>query len=47
MQEGYVASRAKDYVKALLFFRRALDERPDDNYATTAVKNMEALAGGR
>jgi hypothetical protein len=47
MQEGYVASRAKDYAKALLFFRRALDERPDDNYASTAVKNMEALAGGR
>jgi hypothetical protein len=47
MQEGYVASRAKDYAKALLFFRRALDERPDDNYATTAVKNMEAQSGSR
>ncbi len=47
MQEGYVASRAKDYAKALLFFRRALDERPDDNYATTAVRNMEAQAGSR
>jgi hypothetical protein len=47
MQEGYVASRVKDYAKALLFFRRALDERPDDNYATTAVKNMEAQANGR
>ncbi len=42
MQEGYTASRAKDYAKALLFFRRALDERPDDSYATTAIKNMEA-----
>jgi hypothetical protein len=47
MQEGYVASRAKDYAKALLFFRRALDERPEDNYAATAIKNMEALTGGR
>jgi hypothetical protein len=44
MQEGYTASRAKDYAKALLFFRRALDERPDDSYATTAIKNMEAQA---
>jgi TolA-binding protein len=47
MQEGYVASRAKDYAKALLFFRRALDERPDDNYASTAIKNMQALTSGR
>jgi hypothetical protein len=49
MQAGYAASQVKDYAKALLFFRRALDERPDDNtYAIPAIKNMEALlASGR
>lgn len=42
MQTGYAASRERDFTKALLFFRRALDERPNDSYATTAITNMEA-----
>ena len=42
MQVGYQANEKKDYSKALLFFRRALDERPNDNYATTAIQNIES-----
>ena len=42
MQVGYQANEKKDYAKALLFFRRALDERPNDNYATTAIQNTES-----
>lgn len=36
------AEEQKDYKKALLFFRRAIDERPDDTYATTAIQALEA-----
>ena len=42
MQAGYQANEKKDSSKALLFFRRALDERPNDNYATTAIQNTES-----
>ncbi len=42
MQAGYAASREPDYARALLFFQRALDEKPEDSYATTAITNMEA-----
>ena len=42
MQAGYQANEKKDSSKALLFFRRALDERPNDNYATTAIQNAES-----
>ncbi len=36
------AEEQKDYKKALLFFRRAIDERPDDPYATTAIQALES-----
>jgi hypothetical protein len=36
------AEEQKDYKKALLFFRRALDERPDDSYATTGIQAIES-----
>ena len=42
MDAGYEADRAKNYKVALLFFRRALDERPNDTYAVTAIQNTEA-----
>ena len=42
MQVGYQANEKKEYAKALLFFRRALDERPNDNYAMTAIQNTES-----
>lgn len=36
------AEEQKDYKKALLFFRRAIDERPDDIYAKTAIQALES-----
>ncbi|NJM47984.1 MAG: hypothetical protein HC860_18925 [Alkalinema sp. RU_4_3] len=44
MQAGYAASREKAYSKALVFFRRALDDHPGDSYATKAIANIEPLA---
>jgi hypothetical protein len=44
MQAGYSASREKAYSKALIFFRRALDDHPGDSYATKAIANIEPLA---
>jgi hypothetical protein len=41
MKAGYDAEKAQNYKTALTFFRRALDERPGDLYATTAIQNME------
>ncbi len=42
MKAGYDAEKAQNYKTALTFFRRALDERPNDTYATTAIQNTEA-----
>ncbi len=44
MQAGYAATREKSYVKAVLFFRRALDESPGDSYASKAIANIEPSA---
>lgn len=41
MNAGYAASKQKNYSTALLYFRRALDERPGDSYATQAIRNVE------
>ena len=41
MKAGYDAEKAQQYKTALTFFRRALDERPSDTYATTAIQNTE------
>ena len=42
MQAGYAATKQKDYSTALLYFKRALDERPNDAYAQQAIRNVEA-----
>jgi hypothetical protein len=42
MKAGYDAEKAKNYKTALTFFRRALDERPGDLYATTAIQNTDS-----
>jgi hypothetical protein len=42
MKAGYDGEKAQNYKTALTFFRRALDERPNDTYATTAIQNTEA-----
>lgn len=41
MQAGYAATGQGDYDKALLYFQRALDERPGDRYAQQAIQNVE------
>lgn len=41
MRAGYRATDQRDYDTALLYFRRALDERPNDIYAGRAIRNVE------
>jgi len=41
MAAGYEATEQRDYDTALLYFRRALDERPDNSYAEQAIQNVE------
>ena len=43
MQAGYAADQQKDAATALLYFTRALDERPNDPFAMQAMKNAQAL----
>ena len=41
MNLGYTYANQFDYQTALVNFRRALEERPDDVYAINAIANME------
>lgn len=47
MQAGYDAAKKRDNTTALLYFRRALDERPGDSYATQAIQNLENSSRGQ
>jgi len=47
MQAGYAATQAREFDTALLYFRRALDERPDDSYAEQAIQNVENYRNSR
>lgn len=40
MREGYALTERRDYQSALINFRRALQERPNDRYATEAINNV-------
>ncbi|MGK7933283.1 MAG: HEAT repeat domain-containing protein [Microcystaceae cyanobacterium] len=42
MQEGYRATRERDYEKALSSFKKALEERPEDPYAKQAIQNIQS-----
>lgn len=42
MTAGYAAARRKESQTALLYFRRALDERPEDRFAREAIQNLQA-----
>lgn len=42
MKAGYEATNRRDHETALLYFKRALDERPQDTYATQAVQNVQS-----
>ncbi|MBE9214286.1 DUF928 domain-containing protein [Plectonema cf. radiosum LEGE 06105] len=41
MQEGYAATRRRQYGRALNYFRLALGQRPGDSYALGAISNVE------
>ncbi|MBW4459838.1 MAG: tetratricopeptide repeat protein [Nodosilinea sp. WJT8-NPBG4] len=41
MAAGYAATEQRDYETALLYFQRALDERPDNSFAQQAIQNVE------
>ena len=43
MRIGYDATERGDYQTALINFQRALDERPGDEYATQAVRNVQTF----
>jgi uncharacterized protein HemY len=43
MTIGYRAYRQQDYHTALINFRRALDYRQGDRYATEALNNVDAI----
>ncbi len=45
MQAGYAATNQRDHQTALIYFKRALDERPDDPYALQAIRNVESYLG--
>ena len=41
MAAGYEATQLRDYDTAMLYFQRALDERPNNSYAQQAIQNVE------
>jgi tetratricopeptide (TPR) repeat protein len=43
MRIGYAAFEQGDYQRALINFKRALNERPGDSYATKAIENTQAI----
>jgi hypothetical protein len=47
MRLGYRATAKRDYRNALINFRKALEERPGDRYATVAISNVSGYAARR
>ncbi|HEY9698505.1 MAG TPA: hypothetical protein V6D10_14675 [Trichocoleus sp.] len=47
MSAGYRATEQRDYDAALTYFKRALDERPNDPYAQRAIENVDRYRAGR
>lgn len=44
MSEGYRASREGEFGQAVVYFQRALDERPEDSFATSALRDVSRKA---
>jgi tape measure domain-containing protein len=40
MREGYALNQKRDYQSALINFRRAAEQRPNDQYAARAIQNV-------
>jgi len=47
MKAGYTAYNKKDYNTALINFKRALQSRPNNVYATKAIQNTEKRLAGK
>jgi hypothetical protein len=47
MQVAYTAYNQKDLNQAMLYFKRALDERPNDPFAAKAIQTVEAASTPR
>lgn len=47
MRLGYDETHSRDYQSALINFRRALAERPDDYFASQAVRNVSVYIEGQ
>ncbi|MDF5733791.1 MAG: DUF928 domain-containing protein [Rhizonema sp. PD38] len=47
MQLGYAATAQRNYPSALSYFKQALQERPGDRYASTAVNNVQSYIQNR
>lgn len=46
MRLGYAATKKKEYQTALYYFRMAFKERPDNGYASQAIRNVQAYING-
>lgn len=44
MSEGYRFTREGEFGQAVVYFQRALDERPDDSFATSALRDVSRKA---
>lgn len=47
MRAGYKYTAQRNYRKALEYFKKALEIRPDDRYATTAIRNLNTYIARR
>jgi hypothetical protein len=47
MRRGYQLTGRRNYTKALEYFQKALEIRPDDRYATTAIGNLKIYIARR
>lgn len=47
MRVGYKAAKNRGYQTALINFRRALSNRPNDSYARNAIRDVEASIARR
>lgn len=47
MRLGYDETNQRDYQSALINFQRALKERPDDYYATQAIRNVSSYIAAK
>lgn len=47
MLRGYQSTMQRNYTRALRYFQKALEIRPDDRYAKTAIRNVNSYIADR